>query len=88
MRCSHRDTITTITAGLAREVCEECARVRFSYVERAVHLRPVLPVAEEIPEIDLELEQVIGEVFAFEAESGTSSASCALSRPCSWSPTV
>lgn len=68
MRCSHRATITTVTAGLAREACEDCAWVRISYVERAVHLRPVLPVAEDIPEIDLEMEQAIGEVFAFEAE--------------------
>jgi len=38
--CIHRSTITTITAGLAREVCEVCARVRLHYVEAAVKLRP------------------------------------------------
>lgn len=34
--CLHRSTIITITAGLAREVCESCARVRVRYVESAV----------------------------------------------------
>ncbi len=38
--CRHRNTITTITAGLAREVCEACARVRLRYVEPAVQLYP------------------------------------------------
>jgi hypothetical protein len=36
----HKSTITTITAGLAREVCETCARVRLHYVEAAVKLHP------------------------------------------------
>lgn len=36
--CSHSDTITTITAGLAREVCEGCGRVWLSYVETAVQI--------------------------------------------------
>lgn len=36
--CSHNTTITTITAGLAREVCEGCGRVWLSYVERAVQI--------------------------------------------------
>jgi hypothetical protein len=36
----HRSTITTITAGLAHEVCESCARVRLRYVESAVRLYP------------------------------------------------
>lgn len=36
--CLHRSTITTITAGLAREVCESCARVRLRFVEQAVGL--------------------------------------------------
>lgn len=35
-RCPHRVTITTITAGLAREVCETCARVTIRYVGPAV----------------------------------------------------
>lgn len=38
--CSHRSTITTITAGLAREVCEDCSHVSVSYVESAVRLHP------------------------------------------------
>lgn len=68
-RCSHSVTITTITAGLAREVCENCAMVRISYVERAVETRPIHVVEREGPEIDLELEQAIGEVLAFEEEA-------------------
>lgn len=39
--CSHEATITTITAGLARDVCETCGRVRLQYVERAVQIYPV-----------------------------------------------
>lgn len=38
--CLHRSTVTTITAGLAREVCETCARVRLRYVESAVQIPP------------------------------------------------
>jgi len=41
--CSHGTTITTITAGLAREVCETCGRVRLQYVERAVQIYPTAP---------------------------------------------
>lgn len=38
--CSHSSTITTITAGIARQVCEHCAHVSVSYVEPAVQLHP------------------------------------------------
>jgi hypothetical protein len=41
--CSHETTITTITAGLARDVCEACGRVRLQYVERAVRIYPSGP---------------------------------------------
>lgn len=41
--CPHGTTITTITAGLAREVCEACGRVRIHYVERAVQIYPTPP---------------------------------------------
>ena len=41
--CPHSATITTITAGLAREVCESCGRVRIQYVERAVQIYPTPP---------------------------------------------
>jgi hypothetical protein len=34
--CSHRDTITTITAGIAREVCEACGHISIRFVEPAV----------------------------------------------------
>ena len=36
--CLHRSTLTTITAGLAREVCESCGRVRLRFVASAVQL--------------------------------------------------
>ena len=36
--CLHRSTLTTTTAGLAREVCESCGRVRLRFVESAVRL--------------------------------------------------
>lgn len=38
--CDHSLTITTITAGLAREVCELCGNVAVSYVEPVVQIRP------------------------------------------------
>lgn len=38
--CSHSSTITTITAGIAREVCEVCSHVSVSFVEPAVRLHP------------------------------------------------
>jgi len=40
--CSHSATVTTITAGLAREVCETCAHVSLRFVESAVQLFPDL----------------------------------------------
>lgn len=43
MWCAHSTTITTITAGLAREVCESCGRVRLSYVEPSVQIYPTPP---------------------------------------------
>jgi hypothetical protein len=43
--CLHRSTITTITAGLAREICESCGRVRLHYVEPAVRLHPAVESA-------------------------------------------
>lgn len=43
--CEHLHTITTITAGLARTVCEECGRVSISY-ERAGALWPDGPEAQ------------------------------------------
>lgn len=52
--CSHRSTITTITAGLAREVCESCAHLRLYYVETAVRVRPeVDPTAAELDEVKI-----------------------------------
>lgn len=60
--CSHGTTLTTITAGMAREVCESCGQVSLRYVEEAVQSYPKLsavrpPSDEELHEIDLE-EQI------------------------------
>lgn len=50
--CLHRSTITTVTAGLAREVCESCARVTLRYVETAVQVRPdIEPSLAELDEV-------------------------------------
>lgn len=57
-RCSHEGTITTITAGLAREVCESCGRVRLQYVEKAVRIYPTSPrqvFDAPIPESDVQV---------------------------------
>lgn len=53
--CDHSRTITTITAGLARVVCERCANVSVHYVERAVQIYPsVEPILErQPPQLDL-----------------------------------
>lgn len=52
--CSHSATVTTITAGLAREVCESCAHVSLRYVEPAVQLRPdVDPTVGELESIKI-----------------------------------
>lgn len=44
--CLHRSTITTITAGLAREVCEDCSRVSVRYIESAVTIHPDIEALE------------------------------------------
>ena len=50
--CMHRSNITTITAGLAREICESCGRVSLRYVEPAVRLHPdIESVATKVDEI-------------------------------------
>jgi hypothetical protein len=53
--CSHDAKITTITAGLAREVCETCARVSVRYVEQAVQVYPTRSRSE--PTISASVEQ-------------------------------
>lgn len=40
--CRHGHTITTITAGLARVVCESCGHVSVRYVENSVQMYPVM----------------------------------------------
>lgn len=81
----HRSTITTITAGLAREVCETCAHVSVRYVEPAVRLDP----EAELPADDLAASQSAGpsigdldEKRIFEAivsfESSTRRLACGL----------
>lgn len=34
--CSHRDTISTVTAGIEREVCEACGHIALRFVEHSV----------------------------------------------------
>ena len=53
--CDHSHTVTTITAGLARVVCERCAHVSVHFVERAVQIYPnVGPLRDrQPPQIDL-----------------------------------
>ncbi len=38
--CGHTQRITTITAGLARQVCESCGHISVHYVENAVQIFP------------------------------------------------
>ena len=62
MGCSHKATVTTVTAGLAREVCESCGRVRLYYVEQAVRLRQ-----EADPRIDLSARTFEAEIVIEES---------------------
>ena len=60
--CTHSITLTTSTAGMAREVCESCGQVSLRYVEEAVQSYPKLsrmrpPSDEELREIATE-EQI------------------------------
>lgn len=70
--CLHRSTITTITAGLAREVCEACSRVSVRYVESAVTIHPDVEALElgsspTSPEVDEPTSQDLEESRVFEA---------------------
>lgn len=38
--CTHDSTISTVTAGLERAVCENCAHVSVRYVEETVRIYP------------------------------------------------
>jgi transcription elongation factor Elf1 len=38
--CQHRDTVSTITAGLERSVCERCGNVAVRYVAETVKVFP------------------------------------------------
>jgi len=40
--CEHRQTISTITAGLERVVCESCNHVSVRYIEPTVRIYPDL----------------------------------------------
>lgn len=76
--CLHRSTITTITAGLAREVCEACSHVSVRYVESAVKIHPNI----EKLEFEEPTEQDLEETMVFEAmvrfEHDTRRLKCAL----------
>ena len=71
--CSHRSTITTITAGLAREVCETCAHVSVRYIEPAVRVYPETDVGVAVPPLptgpsvdDIDEAQVFEAMVSFE----------------------
>lgn len=61
MGCSHKSTVTTVTAGLAREVCESCGWVSLRYVEQAVQLRPEVESTIELDTRTFEAEIVLEE---------------------------
>ena len=70
--CLHRSTITTITAGLAREVCEACSRVSVRYIESAVTIHPDIEALEfgtspTSLEVDEPTSQDLDETRVFEA---------------------
>jgi hypothetical protein len=74
--CTHRSTITTITAGLAREVCETCAHVSVRYIEPAVQIFPeseVSPAGPSLPtgpSVDgMDEAQVFEAMVSFEAST-------------------
>jgi hypothetical protein len=74
--CSHSSTITTIIAGIAREVCENCSHVSVSYVEPAVRPDADVEVREmdigaepEPTPSDLEEAKVFEAIITFEASS-------------------
>ena len=61
-QCAHSETLTTITAGIERSVCETCGHLSMSYVsefcgpvERAVFARQIdeMHAANERPVVDL-----------------------------------
>ena len=45
--CQHKDTITTINAGLERIVCEKCGYVSVRYIESTVRLKPEQPQRQD-----------------------------------------
>lgn len=75
--CWHRSTLTTITAGLAREVCENCAHVSVRYIEPAVqmHSDPEHPAAKVLgplqgPSIEgLDENQIFEAMVSFETST-------------------
>jgi hypothetical protein len=74
--CTHRSTITTITAGLAREVCETCAHVSVRYVEPAVQIYPEMDISGAEPSLsagpsvdNLDEAQVFEAMVSFEAST-------------------
>lgn len=45
IECKHTHTISTITAGLERVVCENCGHVSVNFIEATVH---IFPGADEV----------------------------------------
>jgi hypothetical protein len=57
--CSHKSTVTTVTAGLEREVCESCGHVSLRYVAMGARLRPEVEKPGDAPPIFFEAEIVV-----------------------------
>lgn len=55
--CHHSRTLTTVTAGLARTVCESCGRVSVRYVERAVQLYASHAQSDQVVDDRVETDQ-------------------------------
>ena len=70
VRCQHLAVVTTITAGLARRVCQVCSHVSVEYVESAIQTYPNLtldlPAAEQLLECDF-----CGNVAIYRIPGGT-----------------
>ena len=58
--CSHKDTVTTVTAGLARQVCESCGHVSMRFVEKAVQIYPSGEPVFQRPEPQIDLNKIEG----------------------------
>lgn len=69
MGCTHESTVTTVTAGLARDVCEACGHVSLRFIEEVVQLRaPGEPSDEAVVDLDtksFEATIILGETSRY-----------------------